>query len=583
MVLGPVVLLLLAEGCLRLFGYGYPVTFLIRKPDGVLITNQKFAWQYFSKKTVLKPFLFTLPSQKPPGTLRICILGESAAMGTPDPAFSFGRILEVMVRREYPDRSVDVMNAAMRGINSCVIRRIAQDCAQHQVDVFVVYMGNNEVVGIHAPNPGAPSWTQSLTLLRIGDWAKRTRLGQLLTGALQSALEKGSQDMAYFRAHSLPADDPLREKNRDNFRANLEDILETARVTGAKVILSTVAVNLRDFAPLASLHRPNLSANERAKWDAAADAGAELERTGRVDQAIAKYLEAAQIDDHFAELHYRLGRCYWSKRDWAPGRQQFVLARDWDAMQFRTDDRMNQIIREAAQAHKQDGVALLDSERNFAESELSDHEVPGEKLFYEHVHPTFAGNYVLARGVFDAVRKLLPAQLPPKRTQALPTVQECADDLAYTLYDDVNANAAIVRLTSGPPFMDQLDHAQRNATAQAANQERLNSFRAPEAQRSLDTYLAALRKRPEDWPIHFNLALFCQELKRNDQAAEQFDYLVRRFPEVKSFRVGLANALLSTGNKAGALAQFQAALRQDPDDQDLQGQVKMLQPENTGP
>jgi hypothetical protein len=100
---------------------------------------------------------------------------------------------------------------------------------------------NNEVVGIHGPNPGSPPWAQSLALIRAGHWVRTTKLGQLLSNALGSSSERRPQDMAYFRAHRLPADDPRRDKNRENFRENLEEILQNARTSGAKVILCTVA------------------------------------------------------------------------------------------------------------------------------------------------------------------------------------------------------------------------------------------------------------------------------------------------------------------------------------------------------
>ena len=583
-VLTPVLVLLLAEGALRLVGYGYPVSFFVRTPSSdFYTTNQKFAWQFFSRKTVVKPFLFSVAAKKPPGTLRICILGESAAMGTPDPAFSFGRILEAMLQRQHPQTSFEVMNAAMRGINSYVIRRIARECARHEVDVFIIYMGNNEVVGIHAPNAGSPAWTQSLTLIRAGEWARRTRLGQLLGGVIAAGPEGHAQDMEYFRAHRLPADDPLRKQNSENFRANLDDILDAAAASGAKTILSTVAVNLKDCPPLASSHRPNLSAGDLQKWEAAVNEGEDLERSGQFDKAVAKYLEAAAIDDHFAELHFRLARCYWSKQDWARGKEQFALARDWDAMQFRTDSRLNLIIRETAAARSQNGVLLLDSEKNLSESDLSDHNVPGGNLFYEHVHANFAGNYLLAKGCYGALTSMYSARLPKPAADTIPTAQQCADDIAYTVYDDVNVNAAMVRLTAKPPFLDQLDHARRQAAVEAESQKRLAAFGPAEAQRSLDTYTSALRKRPDDWPIHFNLALFCQELKRNQQAAEQFEYLVSRFPEVKNFRVGLGNALLSSGSNAAAISHFQEALRLDPEDRDLRQELQQLRAGKAAP
>src|SRR5262249_42004663 len=128
------------------------------------ITSEKYAWQYYSRHTALKPFLFRLPVDKPPRSVRICVLGESAAMGTPDPAFSFLRILQAGLRQRYPDTHFEIINAAMRGINSYVVNPIAQECAAHQVDLFIIYMGNNEMSGLHAPDPSTRSWTQGLTL-----------------------------------------------------------------------------------------------------------------------------------------------------------------------------------------------------------------------------------------------------------------------------------------------------------------------------------------------------------------------------------------------------------------------------------
>ena len=65
-------------------------------------------------------------------------MGESAAAGTPDPAFGFARILEVMLRRQFPDRRIEVINAAMRGINSHIILPIARECVRLQPDLFIV-------------------------------------------------------------------------------------------------------------------------------------------------------------------------------------------------------------------------------------------------------------------------------------------------------------------------------------------------------------------------------------------------------------------------------------------------------------
>jgi hypothetical protein len=65
------------------------------------------------------------------------------------------------------------------------------------------------------------------------------------------------------------------------------------------------------------------------------------------------------------------------------------------------------------------------------------------------------------------------------------------------LYDDLNVNAAMVRLTAGPPFLDQWEHARRQAAAESQNTRRLAAFGPQEARICLNTYLAALSRQPE--------------------------------------------------------------------------------------
>src|SRR6266702_2855142 len=119
MLLGPLFILGTLELALRLCGCGYPTSFFIKTDDGHHYTaNRSFGWRFFPRETSTAPHPFLMPVQKAPGTLRVFILGESAALGTPAPPFGFGRILEVMLREQYPNRRIEVINAAMRGIDS---------------------------------------------------------------------------------------------------------------------------------------------------------------------------------------------------------------------------------------------------------------------------------------------------------------------------------------------------------------------------------------------------------------------------------------------------------------------------------
>jgi hypothetical protein len=88
-----------------------------------------------------------VPAVKTADTYRIFVLGESAALGIPIPSTSFARILEVMLRDHSPERRFEIINTAMTAINSNVILPTARECAGHRPDLFIVFMGNNEVVG----------------------------------------------------------------------------------------------------------------------------------------------------------------------------------------------------------------------------------------------------------------------------------------------------------------------------------------------------------------------------------------------------------------------------------------------------
>ena len=121
-----------------------------------------------------------------------------------------------------------------------------------------------------------------------------------------------------------------------------------------------------------------------------------------------KYEAASQIDDRFAELQFRLGRCLVAEGRPAEARQRFVLARDLDGLRFRADSQVNAVIREVAAEEEALGVRGVDAEQALAKSDLASDGIAGEKLFYEHVHLTFDGNYLLARTMMEQIEAALP-------------------------------------------------------------------------------------------------------------------------------------------------------------------------------
>ena len=108
----PVVFFLLLELTLRLFHFGYPSTALVETSTNgtnYLHENSAFAYRFFPKKLARGFVPLRFKKDKDDDVFRIIILGGSAAQGTPDPAYSFGRILDVMLQLRYPDTKFEIL------------------------------------------------------------------------------------------------------------------------------------------------------------------------------------------------------------------------------------------------------------------------------------------------------------------------------------------------------------------------------------------------------------------------------------------------------------------------------------------
>src|SRR5262249_41203186 len=146
------------------------------------------------------------------------------------------------------------------------------------------------------------------------------------------------------------ADDSRLTRIYSHFQANLESICRVATNSGIPVILCSIPVNLRDSSPFGSMHRPNLSADRIEAWDALFKEGKRLEADKHFAEAIRRYRDAEQIDDSYAELAYRLGRCLAASGEAEESHRQYVHARDLDVLRFRSDSAINKTIREVAAA-----------------------------------------------------------------------------------------------------------------------------------------------------------------------------------------------------------------------------------------
>jgi len=571
----PVLLLLLVELSLRIVGYGFPAAAIIKcEVDGreAYCDNVKFGWRFFPRNIARESEPFIFPADKPDDTYRIFVLGASAAKGEPDPAFCFGRFLQIMLQEEYPSVKFELITTAMTAINSHVVLEIAKDCARHDADLFIVYLGNNEVTGPYGTGTVYTLPLANLSVIRIGIALKATRLGQLLTSLLELVgaekdLPKVWRGLEMFLNNQVRADDPHLETVYQNFQRNLKDIRHIACKSGTKIIFCTVGSNLKDSPPFASLHRLDLTEMERRKWDEIYHQGAEHELAGDYAEAVERYLAAAQIDDCYADLQFRLGRCYWAMAEYDKAREKYIRALELDTLRFRADTRINKIIRDVARDKAAESIYLVDIASVFEKN--SPHETPGEELFYEHVHLSFKGTYLLAKTVFEQAQKILPPDWT-KRQKAnkhpILTKAECAERLAYTDWDrHVIADRILSGFIKEPPFTNQLYHEEL-VRQMEQNLEALRIYLAPEALgRAAVQYRQAIQKAPSDWRLRWKYGkLLTEGLKDFQAAAEQYRLVQKCLPHSYVGCTALGAVSRGLGDLDEVIAQYLEAIRIKP-------------------
>lgn len=559
----PLLFLALLEGGLELAGFGRPTAFFVESSQpGFVETNQFFGRRFFSASIARTPEVERLRRAKDQGTYRIFVLGGSAAMGFPEPAFGVGRVLETLLRQEYEGLRIEVGNAAMTAVNSHVVLPIARECARYEPDALVVYLGNNEVVGPYGPSSVFGDSRIPLPMVRAAVRLRATRTGQLIHRAAglgeAASAPREWKGMSMFLENQVPWGDPRLETVYENFRANLREIRSAGLDAGARVVLSTVAVNLADSAPFAS-QSPELDAAAQRKWDGAYEAGVKLQAQERYAEAIESFQRAADLDGEHADLSFRLGQCLRALGRNAEARRHFEQARDLDTLRFRTDSRLNEIVREMARL--EEGLALVDAEKLFEQA--GDEGLTGGKRFYEHVHLNFSGNYLLARSIVDSLRDDLE-QRGARRTGWAASEDAVAEKMVLTGWDRYRMLRDIAGLMEQPPFPNQLNHADVKEATTTELRELLGKRTPSEWKEEVAAvYESAMARTPEDLHLRRRYAELLDAAGRHAEAADEWRTLLDAAPGNLYWLTSLGASLREAGELDGASQAFRDVLETD--------------------
>lgn len=554
----PFALLALAEGGLRLGGYGHELEPLFidapalpsyrqANPRAVLRLIPDPAW---APSVSIETAYFR--AEKAPGSFRVVVQGASSAAGFPyGLGASLAGALEQRLRRTWPEREIEVIQTAMAAVNSYALVDFAPEILMQRPDAIVVYIGHNEYLGILGVGStlrlASSPWVTRAYLA-----ARELRLFQLMQSltprvAVPVAPPMAGDETLMARVageRSIPLGSRPYRRGLAQYEHNLDALLATYRRAGVSVFIGTVASNEHDQPPFAGA-----AARE------AFERGRRLEAAG----------------------------------DTAGAREAYGSARDLDELRFRAPGEFNDIIRRVA---ARQGANLVESQEHLAAA--SPGGIVGASLMLEHVHPNLDGYFLLADAFFDAI---VTSGLLGRPVVTVPDATARAE-MPVTEIDRWLGDYKVGRLKSGWPFRE--GHVDYRLPAAASEGERLAQalYREqtdwPRAQEALRRYYQATGDDagytqvttvladafPAAHALQFDAAA---ALIRQQRLLDALRYARRATalgPQVVNSWLVLGHALALLGRRAEAVEALEQALALEPGNATARAALDRLVPES---
>ena len=466
------VLVALIEGGLRLIPALDPPAFVLQLAhvEGRVLhaVNPDYARRFFADmaepirrgiRMTPRPYLEPAPE----GALRVLFAGGSTVQGYPHPKrLSAPSYLQEMLGDLCPERQIEVFNAGITAASSFVVARAVEDgIAALEADLVVVYTGHNELYGVYGAaslaQGGQAVWMKRVHYSLV-QWRLRPLVGKLI-GPLGKEEADGPLIEVMSKAGAIPAFDPRRAQAAANLETNLRDVAAFCRAQRIPLVLCTVTSNERGFAP--ARIEPPLPDGERTRYvDFLVQGDREQASPGALvalEQAEALYADDAYL--HFLRGYHleQLGRG-------AEARATYVQARELDSRPWRATAALNEVVRRVA---AEEEVLLADVEARFRAH--SPEAGVGWELMADHLHPTAAGQVLLARAIVAALEGVPdPWKVAPGAAGRLATADEYRRRLGDLPVERLAVLRAMAVLLAAPPLDEGNERRVQTLREQAA-------------------------------------------------------------------------------------------------------------------
>ncbi|HEX3768292.1 MAG TPA: hypothetical protein VHT72_07930, partial [Puia sp.] len=393
---------------------------------------------------------------KDDSTLRIFVLGESTTIGYP--FFhngSFHRWLQYRLMRSFPDRRFEIINLSLTAVNSYTVLGFARELVKYKPDAVLIYTGHNEFYG--TLGVGSSSRIGSSTgINRLMLHLRQLRVVQLLTNTYEKIKNLPASEEKYagqtlmqrlVGEQEIPYGSKIFFQGVNQFVSNMNETLDLLNKNHIPVFISNLVCNDRDLKPFVSIPPDSIRFPEFGK-----NLALGISAYNQKDWISAtRYLQIAdKIYDAHALCNFYLGNLCLLQGDQVRAKYYFTRARDLDGLRFRAPSLINDTI--AKLCSRFPYVHLVDMKTAFEDS--SAHQIIGNTLMLEHVHPNLKGYAIMSNLFYESLKK--EHIISPEKEYEC-SFRELLEEMPITSVDSLTGIFRIARLKSSWPFNAALD------------------------------------------------------------------------------------------------------------------------------
>jgi tetratricopeptide (TPR) repeat protein len=301
-----------------------------------------------------------------------------------------------------------------------------------------------------------------------------------------------------------------------------------------------------------SVRRPDVSDDQLEQWRESTRSGAQSADAENWGDAITHFQAALEIDPGYADTHFRLATAFENLGEFEKARTHYERALDLDALRFRADTRINEIIQEVAASVGNDTFSFVDSAAAFEQA--SQPFQPGWNLLLEHVHYDFSGNHVLAAEMSRSIVSNLTAV---DGHQPLPGV-EVARRTGFPNYDTIEEIKTLQAMIQHPPFPGQSNYTELDEFLD----DKLESVT-----REVGSPIEVIRRRRDvvnsglvDWKVYFELAVLNQRLNNRQATYYHLNQIFELYPHNRESYMKIAEAMSKDGKWREVIPHLEQSL-----------------------